>query len=127
VLKLVHGDLCGPITPTTPSEKKIFLLLVDDYSRFMWIVLLRSKDQALDAIKQVKAEADATSGRKMTCLHTDRGGEFTSKDFTEYCAEMRGAAATHSAVLAATKWHVGEAKLVCRSDSTKYDEGKRLA
>ena len=29
-LELVHGDLCGPITPATPSGKRYFLLLVDD-------------------------------------------------------------------------------------------------
>ncbi|KAF0919971.1 hypothetical protein E2562_032429 [Oryza meyeriana var. granulata] len=32
-LELVHRDLCGPITPATPSGKKFFLLMVDDYSR----------------------------------------------------------------------------------------------
>jgi hypothetical protein len=29
-LEMVHGDLCGPITPPTPSDKKMFLLLVND-------------------------------------------------------------------------------------------------
>ena len=29
-LELVHGDLCAPVTPATPSGKKYFLLLVDD-------------------------------------------------------------------------------------------------
>jgi hypothetical protein len=43
-LQLLHGDLCGPITPPTPSGNQYFLLLVDDYSRYMWIALLPSKD-----------------------------------------------------------------------------------
>jgi hypothetical protein len=34
-LELVHEDLCLPITPATPSGNRYFLLLVDDYSRFM--------------------------------------------------------------------------------------------
>lgn len=67
-LELVHGDLCGPITPPTRGGKKMFLLLVDDFSRFMWIVLLSSKDQAADAIKRVRAEAEAASGNKLRCL-----------------------------------------------------------
>ena len=29
-LELVHGDLCGPITPATPDGRKYFILLVDD-------------------------------------------------------------------------------------------------
>ncbi|XP_078437272.1 uncharacterized protein LOC144707891 [Wolffia australiana] len=30
ILELVHGDLCGPLVPATPSGSKFFLLLVDD-------------------------------------------------------------------------------------------------
>ena len=36
-LELVHGDLCGPITSVTPGGRKYFILLVDDYSRYMWL------------------------------------------------------------------------------------------
>lgn len=36
-LELVHDDLCGPISPSTPSRNRHFLLLVDDYSRMMWV------------------------------------------------------------------------------------------
>jgi hypothetical protein len=32
ILELVHGDLCGPITPATPSGSHYFMLLVDDCS-----------------------------------------------------------------------------------------------
>jgi hypothetical protein len=34
-LELMHGDLCGPINPVTPSGNMYFLLSVDDYSRHM--------------------------------------------------------------------------------------------
>jgi hypothetical protein len=34
-LQLVHADLCGHITPKTPGGCSYFLLVVDDYSRFM--------------------------------------------------------------------------------------------
>jgi hypothetical protein len=34
-LKLVHGDLCGPVTPATPGGRRYFLLLVDDLSHYM--------------------------------------------------------------------------------------------
>ena len=49
-LELVHGDLCGPITPATPSGKRYFLLLVDDLTRYMWLALLSTKDEAATAI-----------------------------------------------------------------------------
>ncbi|CAA0827330.1 Unknown protein [Striga hermonthica] len=52
VLELVHGDLCGPVTLVTHCGRRYFLLLVDDCSRFMWLQLLTSKDQAVEAIKR---------------------------------------------------------------------------
>ncbi|WVZ61704.1 hypothetical protein U9M48_011534 [Paspalum notatum var. saurae] len=85
---LLHGDLCGPITPATLSGNRYFLLLINDYSRFMWAALLGSKDLAQDAIKRIQAAAERKSGRKLLALCTDRGGEFTSTQFTEYCAEL---------------------------------------
>ncbi|WVZ53904.1 hypothetical protein U9M48_004791 [Paspalum notatum var. saurae] len=86
-LDLVHGDLCGPITPTTPSGNQYFLLLVDDMSRYMWLRLLSRKDQAPAAIKNFQAAVEVESGRKLKVLRTDRGGEFTSVEFGEYCAK----------------------------------------
>jgi hypothetical protein len=51
VLQLVLGDLCGKISLPTPARNKYFLLMVDDRSHFMSVVLLSSKNQAADAIK----------------------------------------------------------------------------
>jgi transposase InsO family protein len=87
-LQLLHGDLCGPITPATPSGNRYFLLLVDDYSRYMWIALLPSKDVAAAAIKNIQAAAERKSGKKLLALRTDRGGEFAAADFNDYCAHL---------------------------------------
>ena len=85
VLQLVHGDLCGPITPTTHGGNKFFLLLVDDLSRYMWIELLKNKSDAFLGFKRVKNKIETESGKKLQALRTDRGGEFTSIEFKEYC------------------------------------------
>jgi hypothetical protein len=45
-LELMHGDLCSPVTPTTPGGRCYFLLLVDDLSHYMWVVVLGSKGEA---------------------------------------------------------------------------------
>jgi hypothetical protein len=52
LLELVHGDLCGPISPATPGGRRYFLLLVDDATRYMWVVLLTAKNNAPDAIRR---------------------------------------------------------------------------
>jgi hypothetical protein len=85
-LELVHGDLCGPITAMTPRGNKYFLLLVDDLSRYMWMATISSKDQAAYAVKKNQMQVEGESGLKLKTLRTDRGGEFTSGEFVEYCA-----------------------------------------
>ncbi|XP_066358495.1 uncharacterized protein [Miscanthus floridulus] len=85
-LELVHGDLCGPITPATNDGRRYFLLLVDDCSHYMWMQLLTSKDKGAEAIKKFKAPAEEESGKKLRVLRTDRGNEFTSVEFAAYCA-----------------------------------------
>ena len=87
-LELVHGDPCGPIKPATHGGRKYFIVLVDDCRRFMWLQLLTSKTEAAEAVKKFKVRAKADSGKKLRVLRTDRGGEFTSVEFTAYCADQ---------------------------------------
>jgi transposase InsO family protein len=87
-LELVHGDLCGPVTPATPGGKRYFFLLVDDVSRYMWFVLLATKDEALAAFTAFQARAEAEVGRKIGTLRTDRGGEFTPRSFADHCTKQ---------------------------------------
>jgi len=54
----------------------------------MWLQLLTSKDEAATAIKKFKMRAEAESGKKLHVLRTDHGGEFTSVEFTAYCADQ---------------------------------------
>jgi hypothetical protein len=72
-LELLHGDLCGAIKPPTPSGNQYFLLLVDNFSRYMWVSLMASKDCATAAIKRIQAAAERKSGNKLGALRTDRG------------------------------------------------------
>nr|GEW64048.1 ribonuclease H-like domain, reverse transcriptase, RNA-dependent DNA polymerase [Tanacetum cinerariifolium] len=83
-LDLVYGDLCGPIIPPTPSGKKYIFLLVDDYSRYTWVYFLSTKDQAFDTFKEYKKSIENDLRTTLKMLRTDRGGEFTSNEFTQY-------------------------------------------
>uniref|UniRef100_A0ACD5YKV7 Uncharacterized protein n=3 Tax=Avena sativa TaxID=4498 RepID=A0ACD5YKV7_AVESA len=88
VLDLVHGDLCGPITLATMSGNKYFLLIVDDSSRYMWVEVFRSKDEAYRFFHKIKMHAELQSGTKLRAFRSDRGGEFNSNEFASYCEEM---------------------------------------
>jgi transposase InsO family protein len=63
------------------------LLLIDNLSRYMWVMVLGSKGEAANAIMRVQVATEAECGRKLRVLHTDNGGEFTVAEFTSYCTD----------------------------------------
>lgn len=86
VLQLVYGDLCGPISPSTTSGRNyFFFLLVDDFSKMMWIYFLASKDETLEVFKKFRAIVEKESSKEIKTFRTDRCGEFTSNNFYSYC------------------------------------------
>jgi transposase InsO family protein len=86
-LKLVHGDLCGSVTPATPGGRRYFLLLIDDLSRYMWVVVLGSTGEAADVIRRAQATAEAECGRKLCVLRTDNSEKYTAAKFALYCTD----------------------------------------
>ncbi|CAA7013624.1 unnamed protein product [Microthlaspi erraticum] len=85
VLELVHGDLCGPITPSTPAGNKYIFVLIDDHSRYMWTILMKEKSDAINRFKRFKSLVEQESGKKIQTFRTDRGGEFVSQEFNSFC------------------------------------------
>lgn len=53
-VELIHLDLCGPLCPSNPACNRYFMLLVDDYTRMMWVYMLKTKDEALTCFKKFK-------------------------------------------------------------------------
>ncbi|GJV15057.1 zinc finger, CCHC-type containing protein [Tanacetum coccineum] len=84
-LELLHADLCGPITPQSTGGNRYFLLIVDDWCRYMWVYFLKSKDEALAKFKIFKAQVEMETEHKVKALRTDRGGEFNSRAFVKFC------------------------------------------
>lgn len=88
VLQLVRIDLCGPIMPETPSVNKYFFLLVDDFSRALWVYMLKNKSEAFDVFKKFQVLVEDRLDRKIKVLSSERGGEFMSKYFISHCEEL---------------------------------------
>jgi transposase InsO family protein len=75
------------VTPATPGGRRYFLLLIDDLSRYMWVVVLGSKGEVVDAIRRAQAAAEVECGCKLRVLRTDSGGEFMVAEFASYCMD----------------------------------------
>lgn len=85
VLELIHLDICGPISPITISGKIYVLCFIDDFSRKAWAYFLKEKSEAFDYFKIFKKKVETETGKKIKCLKTDRGGEYTSTEFSDFC------------------------------------------
>jgi hypothetical protein len=62
----------------TKGGKRYFMTLIDNSTRFFYIYLLKSKDEALHYFKIYKAEVENQLERKIKHLTSDRGGEYFS-------------------------------------------------
>ena len=86
-LELIHSDLCEMNGVLTKGGKRYFMTLIDDSTRYCYVYLLKSKDEALNYFKIYKAEAENQLDSKIKRLRSDRGGEYFSAEFDSFCAE----------------------------------------
>jgi transposase InsO family protein len=86
-LELVHSDLCEMNGDLTKCGKRYFMIFIDDCTRFCYVYLLKTKDEALHYFKAYKAEVENQLKRKIKRLRSDRGGEYFSSEFTEFYVE----------------------------------------
>ncbi|CAI7891070.1 unnamed protein product [Closterium sp. NIES-54] len=91
-LKLVHTELCGPITPALKGGAHYVLTLIDDVTRMCWIRLLKHKDATSNAIKQWVADVEKESGFKVKRFCSDGGGEYTSWELGDW---LKGCGTAH--------------------------------
>ena len=63
------------------------MLVIDDYSRLTWVAFLKEKSEAFAKFKIFKALTENQTGRKVKAIKSDRGGEFSSKQFKDFCDE----------------------------------------
>jgi transposase InsO family protein len=86
-LELIYSDLCEMNGVLTKGGKRYFMALIDDSTRYCYMYLLKSKDEALNFFKIYKAKAENQLHRKIKRLRSDRGGEYFSSEFDSFCAE----------------------------------------
>lgn len=84
-LDIVHTDLCGPMEHPTPSGNKYFITLIDDFSRFCVVFLLKSKDEAAEKIMEYVRWAENIFNRKPCVLRSDGGGEYVGEKLKQFC------------------------------------------
>ena len=86
-MEVISSDVCGPFTPTTHDGCRYFVTFIDHYSHFVAIYLMKNKSEVLEKFKQYMKYVNAKMENKIARLRCDNGGEYTSKDFKDFCAK----------------------------------------
>ena len=58
------------------------------HTRYCYVYLLNSKDEAIDAFRQYKTEFENQLDREIKMIRSDRGGKYESP-FAEICLENK--------------------------------------
>nr|GEU74834.1 hypothetical protein [Tanacetum cinerariifolium] len=81
-LYLLH--MCGPMRVASINRKRYILVIVDDYSRFTWVIFLRSKDEALEAIIKCIQNIQVRLNATVHNVRTDNKIEFVNQTPREF-------------------------------------------
>ena len=86
-LQLIHMNLFGPVNIMFMSRKRYALVMVDDYSKYTWVLFLHSKDETsqliIDHIKKIELEANL----HVRMIRSDNGTEFKNVILNDFCTE----------------------------------------
>ncbi|MBW0515855.1 hypothetical protein O181_055570 [Austropuccinia psidii MF-1] len=86
-LDCLHLDLVSPIFPPSVSGYRYFLTIVDQYTSFKFVKLLKQKSNALDEFMAIKNLVETTQDQKIKKIVSDRGGEFVNSGFQNLANE----------------------------------------
>lgn len=84
VLELVHSDVCGKMGSKSLSGAEYFVTLIDDFSNYTWIYVLKKKSDVFAVFRRWKALVENYAGESVGTLRTDNGGEYLSTEFQQY-------------------------------------------
>lgn len=82
---LIHCDIWGPYHVSSHSGYNYFLTLVDDYSRFTWIYILRQKLEAKSVIPRFFKMDNTQFNARIELFRSDNANELA---FIGYFAEQ---------------------------------------
>lgn len=109
ILDLVHTDVCGPMKCVTPGGCRYLMTLIDDYSRYTVVCLLRQKSEAAGCIKRFVAHVKTKFGRAPCVIRSDGGGEYVNQELKEFYAS-EGIQAQYTAAYSPQQNGVAERK-----------------
>ncbi|KAI3747125.1 hypothetical protein L6452_09572 [Arctium lappa] len=75
-LQLLHMDLFGPVNIQSIAGKKYTLVIVDEYSRYTWVVFLCSKSDTLEELITFVKKMEMLNNFTVRSIRSGHGTEF---------------------------------------------------
>ena len=82
-------DLFGPTRISSLGGKKYGLVIVDDFSRFTWVMFLAHKDETFSEFIRFHKRVSNEKGVSIVSLRSDHGTEFEIQNFENFCNRNR--------------------------------------
>lgn len=80
---MLHLDIWGPISVTSTHNHRYFLTILDEHTRFVWIVLLKTKGEMSVKVKSFVTMIENQYKITPKVLITDTGAKFLFPSFYE--------------------------------------------
>ena len=87
-LELLHMDLFGPSRTTSLGGKSYAFVIVDDFSRYTWVLFLAHKNDAFHEFSKLCRKIQNEKGFTISCIRSDHGREFENVEFESFCDEQ---------------------------------------
>ncbi|GJX80722.1 putative ribonuclease H-like domain-containing protein [Tanacetum coccineum] len=84
-LHMLHMDLFGPTFVKSIMKKMYCLVVIDDYSRFTWLLFLATKDETSGILKSFITRIENLMDHKVKVIRCDNGTEFKNRDMNHFC------------------------------------------
>lgn len=88
IFELVHCDMWGPYKHPTYDDKRYFVTIVDDYSRYVWLFLIHSKSCTIVVLREFINKVKNLFSSTIKTLRTDNGCEFLNTTLQNFLASL---------------------------------------
>lgn len=78
---LIHVDIWGPFSTECIHGFRYFLTILDDHSRHVWVVMLKSKSEVSSKVKSFVCMIENQFEKKIKSIRSDNGPEFLLQEF----------------------------------------------
>jgi transposase InsO family protein len=86
-LEMLHMDLFDTIAYISIGDNKYGLVIIDDYSHFIWVFYLQDKSETQDVLKKFLKRAQNEFDVKVKKIRSDNDTEFKNTQIEDYLDE----------------------------------------